>query len=259
MNKLTYRVLFPLFLLTSTISGATEYDCFVEFEHGSTTFYSSCQPPIALDEGEFTPHDAVVIVDMSDWQCLRVAAKIRDPQGWVMNIGNSYSNNGGAGDIGDFSNDSEFDITFDETLVPESKGQGLLRVFDNDYTVQAIPILKIGEFIDEHRSGIRIEIGDQCLRVRTCGKSLHRGAAVEPQGFLGPSDKAHRFTIVNRNATLQSEYIFRLGGADAEAGKNDFRYWVGLNRVVQSDSNRSGKGVQKVFFTLSTDACESCN
>jgi len=58
---------------------------------------------------------------------------------------------------------------------------------------------------------------------------------------------------------MQSEFVFGLGGVDAEAGANDSLYWLGLNRVVQSDSPRTGAGVRKVFFRLSTDACEPCD
>ena len=145
MSRLRFAALVPIALLGSTIAHAAQYDCLVAF--GSDTS-SNCQPPIALEE--FSAGDALVSIDMSDWRCLRVTAKIRDPLGWVMNIGNSYSNSGGAGDGGDFSNDSELEITFDELLVPESQGQGLLRVFDNEYTANAMPVLTIGDFIDRH-------------------------------------------------------------------------------------------------------------
>ena len=135
---------------------------------------------------------------MSGWQCFWIEAEINDPEGWIINVGNSYSNNGGGGDSGDFTNDSELEITFDEELVPESEGQGLLRVFDNGYNTQVVPVLKIGDFISEHKSIVQMGIGDQCVNVTP------------------------------RNVALQSENVFRLGGADDEAGVNDYLYWVGL-------------------------------
>ena len=52
--------------------------------------------------------------------------------------------------------------------------------------------------------------------------------------------------LSTRNVALQSENVFRLGGADDEAGVNDYLYCVGLNRIVQSDWFRIGTGVKSV-------------
>jgi hypothetical protein len=253
MKKFAYIVCLPLFLLGNTLVSAAQYQCAVAFERGTDSFDSNCQSPVVVEE--LTADDALLSVDMTGWQCLRVAAKIREPGGWVMNVGNSYSNNGGGGDDGDFSNDSELEITFDEPLVAESQGQGLLRVFDNDYTAQAVPVLKISDFVEPYRSGVHLEVGDQCVSVATCAHGRHQGTDEQP----GATAEGRRFTGVHHNATLQSESVFRLGGSDGEAGANDRLYWIGLNRVVQSGSPRTGTGVQKVFFTLSSDACRSCD
>jgi hypothetical protein len=73
-----------------------------------TTANSTCSGPIVsqmMGSGQ-----AVFQVDLTGFSQLYLALTICDPTDWVLNIGNSPSNNGAGGDAAQFSNDSELQI-----------------------------------------------------------------------------------------------------------------------------------------------------
>ena len=169
---------------------------------------------------------AVMKINMANHQALEMKIEVQNPGGdWLLNIGNSPSNNGAGGDGGDFSNDSEIDITKDT--------EWKLRVYGNDYSTGAgipRPLLVTNEFItrefiDSGKETIRVKIGDERLWI----KSEVRG---------------------NEAALFENEYIFRLGATDDECGGVDYQYYVAFNRTIGSPW-RTGTGVTKVTFLWS--------
>jgi hypothetical protein len=53
---------------------------------------------------------ATAAIDLTNFREAYISAQICNPTGWVLNIGDSPSNNGGSGDGGEFSNDAELEI-----------------------------------------------------------------------------------------------------------------------------------------------------
>ncbi len=230
MRKLIIFISFFMFLYNISVFAETIDDestqCHVRIDKKGVN--SNCDGPISVVDSTF--EDALVRVDMSEAQCLKMDVRILNPIGWVLNVGNSPSNNGAGGDGADFTNDSELDIrVLEDTPLP-----GALRAYTNDNAEETRPILTVENFV--HRRGynrINIEIGDQCLR-------------------------AARTRRGKTNAQLQSDFIYRLDGPDEEASENDSLYWIGLNRVISDGSGRLGGGVRNVNFSLSPNACGTC-
>ncbi|MCL6584884.1 MAG: hypothetical protein K6U11_14790, partial [bacterium] len=89
------------------------------------------------------------------------------------------------------------------------------------------PSLSMNDVLLLHGTTVaRFQIQDQSLRV-----------------LYGPT---------NANLKLQSPYLLRIGGKDHErpSGQNDKIWYVGVNRVISGPGTRIGKGVKRVYFTL---------
>jgi hypothetical protein len=203
-----------------------ENTCVLDLINNTLSPANDVVTPVApLGDGQ-----AVVKIDMgaADSSVLEMRIKVADPLAnpagpWLLNIGNSPSNNGAGGDGGHFSNDSELDITiegFDSTL----------RVYANGY--YATPGAVVFDLTDlfppplayyEHI--LRMKIADQKMRALVEG---------------GPD-----------SGDFSNPYIFRLGGSDAEAGTNDFIYYAAFDRVIGSPT-RIGSGVTGVTFMWRT-------
>ena len=162
-------------------------------------------------------------IDMTGYEVLEMKIEIADAQlegPWLLNIGNSPSNDGAGGDGGDFSNDSELDITGD--------GHNFtLQLYANEYF--STPGAVLANLTDLFPTAtntttwiLRVKIADQ----KMCVLNENTGASID----------------------VTSQYIFRLGGPDAEAGQNDFIYYTAFNCVISWNSDRTGSGVTKVTF-----------
>jgi hypothetical protein len=201
--------------------------CHFDFNTGENT----CQPPCAVvwpyepNGGiDWALKQAVMEIDMEGQQALEMKIEISDPGGnWLLNVGNSTSNNGAGGDGGHFSNDSEFDMA--------KSTDWELNVYGNDYSIGdgiPRPLLRILDFLDEGADTIRVKIGDGCLWIKT-----------ELNG-----QKLNEVTL------FDNDYIFRLGAPDEECDCLDYQYYAAFNRVIHS-SARTGSGVNKVTFQWS--------
>lgn len=211
-----------------------ENTCVLDLIDNSLSPTNSVVTPVEpLGDGK-----AVVEIDMGagNYSVLEMKIEIQDPEGnYLLNIGNSPTNDGGGGDYGSFYNDSELDVTSSATY-PDF----ILQLYANQYfstpgavVANLVPLFHlptptIVTWI------LRIKIADQ----KMC-------ALVENTGALrGDVD----------NPAPESPHIFRLGGPDAEAGQNDFVYYAAFNRVIYTDvhPDRTGSGVTKVTFMWRT-------
>jgi hypothetical protein len=166
-------------------------------------------------------------INMGNYTVLEMKIEIADAQlagPWLLNIGNSPSNNGAGGDNGDFANDSELDVTSNET-----NPNFILQLRANQYfsTPGAVLANLTNLFPPATNTPtwiLRVKIADQ----KMC-------ALVENTGAL---------------RDVESPFIFRLGGADSEAvgGYNDFIYYAAFNCVIKDTPGRTGSGVTKVTF-----------
>jgi hypothetical protein len=167
---------------------------------------------------EYTPPTAeapmaLVRLDFADFDHFTLAAEICQHAGWVLNIGDSFSNNGGGGDNEDFSNDSELQI-FDREL----------RVFGDDTPPRNSLLLAQPEFL---------------WMPADCGGTTIGISRTAQAGLLSASAN----TVIQN---FSSDRLFRIGAPDTE-GSSDTIVWVGLNRSVLN-TDRRGQGVRNARF-----------
>lgn len=146
----------------------------------------------------------VLDIDMAARSSLAVDTIYADAEGWVLNIANSPTNNGYAGDRGTTSNDSEAQLLDDE-----------LRVYLSDRGGNELALSEPGA-IDPERD---------------------RSTALICDGFFG-------FRSSQLRATLGDPFLFQIDGdePDDERGTtNDTLLHVGFERVVGATS-RVGDG-----------------
>jgi hypothetical protein len=235
---------------------AADYSCSITIRNDGVV--STCQEPITIVDQDDADGRAVVRVDMQsmqNWQCFKAVAVIYEPEGWVINVGNSPTNNGYGGDGTSFSNDSEMQI-----VVPTDGENGILSLYHNDYSDGPYPMMVVDDMIS-HFSVLELSIGDQYFYAENKGasdiKQLFEGHHSRDIRKSYKNHKRKRFCRDSKNVKLLSDVIYRLGGNDYEAGSNDFIYWIGINRVIGPTGNRIGSGIKKITLTVSTDACGS--
>jgi len=213
--------------------------CVLDLTNNTLSPTNSVVTPVEpLGDGE-----AVVEIDMGagNYSVLEMKIEIQAPSGgWLLNIGNSPTNDGAGGDYGDFANDSELDVYGDATYP-----NFILQLYANQYfstpgavVANLVPLFNLQPTPTPVLWILRIKIADQ----KMC-------ALVENTGALrGDPD----------NPAPESPYVFRLGGPDNEAnggvGPNDYKYYAAFNRVIYTDvhPDRTGSGVTKVTFEWRT-------
>jgi hypothetical protein len=141
-----------------------------------------------------------------------------NPTGWLVNIGDSSTNNGYAGDGGTQSNDSELQIV-----------NGSMAVYCSDYGSSQCLLTKTGcaPNYAPYYSCIRVEISNNKV-------SYYNYATGD--GF-----------------TQTSPYIFALNGQDDAEGTENYTIYAAFNRVVNGQSDRTGSGVARVSVFLSAE------
>jgi hypothetical protein len=173
---------------------------------------------------EFDENRARLAIDMTKAAELRVAFEICDPSGYVLDIGDSSSNNGGGGDAGDFEHDAEV-LIYDTDLTAFSSDLGYEQVSPG---IGYHPLL--------------LSRPDY-LSARGCNvRSLH----VRDQYIADADDPRLR---------TQSPTALRINPSTDAQGYPDAQWHIGVNRVVSSrlaDRIRVGTGVTTVrlCFTM---------
>lgn len=216
------------------------YTCTLDFT--VDPYQCDCEGPVILNWVNGDENRAVMKIDMkNDWGVENVELNLNvwfneAPSGWVMNFGNSETNNGGCGDSATFSCDSEFDIR----VYPDSEYPNTLSVCPNDYgELINRPLLEVDNFFPSTN------------KPSTQTGSLSKASFIVKDHHM--SVEFLRPTKWPINAELNSEYLFRLNHPDEE-GAPDWIYWLGVNRVIQPiggpSYSRNGGGIEKIEFTL---------
>ena len=247
-KKNFYSKLFLCLILTILISPITAFSSEQADVKGTYTCtldlandYCDCDHQIDLIWDDFDKDRAVMRIDMENkWGVenaeLKMKVWFKDPNGWVMNLGNSNTNNGWAGDGGTFSCDSEFDLRVNA----DSGRLNTLSVYSNDFA----------EIINRHL----LVIDDFFPFLVDDPDKVQQ--KIQQAEFIV---KDHHMSVKSLscwsfNVKIDSEYLFRLNHSDIE-GYPDWIYWLGVNRVVHpinGASYRNGSGITKIEFTLST-------
>jgi hypothetical protein len=165
---------------------------------------------------------AVLRLDMAGATELRLAARICDPAGYVLHLGDSKTNDGGGGDAMTTSNDAEL-------LIQDTR----LDVFANDLGAQ---------------NGFHPSLLNQVGYVAAEGCTT-RALSISDQVVDDLHDPAVYF---------ESSFLPRISpGGDLE-GTPDAIWWLGLNHVVRPEVARAGTGLDKVRFCFTKTVPRQC-
>lgn len=136
--------------------------------------------------------------------------------GWLINIGDSETNDGFGGDAGTQNNDSEFQLL-------NYSG----RIYGSDYT-PADQVIDGNRLLYENNNLLN---GNTSLNISLANNTLN-------------------YSTANSGETYQSPYIFALDGqADNSSGGVNYSTWFSFNRSI-NNSSRTGNGVENVTITL---------
>jgi hypothetical protein len=131
--------------------------------------------------------------------------------GWTVNIGDSISNNGFAGDGADQSNDAEMQIL-----------DQVLSVYGSDYSApDARLLLKSTPVVEGKHASIKLTAKNQYLS----------------WSYNGQTNE------------LSSQYLYALKGQRDDEGRVNYDIYAAFNRTIAS-SGRNGTGVRKVIVEL---------
>lgn len=184
--------------------------CYLDVDAGVIT--PSCSPGLSQYVQVISSANGMVVeVDMQGWDKLQVGTRIQNPQGYVMHIGNSPSNNAWGGDSGHFSNDSEVHV-YNESVY----------VYGND---------NIGSGL-MHSQGGAIPQGLPYVWATVCD-SYFNWYAWDPI-----SNQGSNFTITDATG------LFQIDGNefDQNPNGNDTKLYLGFERTVANGS-RTGSDI----------------
>jgi len=132
-------------------------------------------------------------------------------QGWTVNIGDSISNNGFAGDGADQSNDAEVQIL-----------DNVLSVYGSDFTPPEVRLLlKTSPVVEGKRASILLTVKNQFLS----------------------------WSYNGRKSELSSQYLYALNGQHDDEGPLNYDIYAAFNRTIET-SDRIGSGVRKITVEL---------
>lgn len=131
--------------------------------------------------------------------------------GWTVNVGDSISNNGFAGDGANQSNDAEVQI-LDNTL----------SVYGSDHVPPEVRLLlKYAPLVEGKHASIVLTVKNQFLS----------------------------FSHGGQKSELSSQYLYALEGQHDEEGPLNYDIYAAFNRTIAS-ADRSGSGVSKIIVEL---------
>ncbi|RMG11775.1 MAG: hypothetical protein D6731_14980 [Planctomycetota bacterium] len=160
--------------------------------------------------------EARVRVDLYGYRFLEVVADYdAAPAGFTLDLGDSSTNDGGAGDAATQSNDAEVEVH-----------RGDLRAWSNDDLPANQRKLAEWSRVVVEGTRLRLRIADGELRWQTA-----RGTQREDGRCLSP-------------------HLFALDGQPDREGPVNYEVFLGLNRVVSGRRDRTGSGLARVRLRL---------
>jgi len=157
-------------------------------------------------------------VDMSGFYAMTLYGTISSGSGWLLNVGDSETNNGYCGDGASTSNDSELWVTGTNVYLCDSDRGG------SDYLWTWTGALSTGTSVP-----FAVGIAD--------GEALFQTGAT-----------TYKY--------LASDTIFQVDGDEPDperGGKNDTLIWIGVNRVIDGPGSRTGTGMKDFTVKFYTD------
>ncbi len=139
-----------------------------------------------------------------------------NPTGWLLNIGDSITNNGYAGDSGTQSNDAEAEVVVGSTNT-------YLHALANDYGGSSYLTNEAGHIPLTGNRNVRYEISNNKLKY---WKNFETSSTV----------------------TVQSPYLYALAGQSDSTGPVNYKIYIGINRVIHGPGSRVGTGLENIYI-----------
>ncbi|MCU0543977.1 MAG: hypothetical protein MUE44_17670 [Oscillatoriaceae cyanobacterium Prado104] len=188
-------------LKTGTITGTPNH------------FITLVKPPIDANGDSWL--ETLVKIDFKDFTTVKFIVDCGGtPSGWMVNIGDSVSNDGYGGDAGTQSNDAEMQIV-----------KGGMAVFGNDYNKPA---------------GAQIVQGNVPNLV---GKDSRLELEISNKNLAWNNNKG----LQN---SLNSPYLYSLARQADATGQVNSSIYASFNRVIRDRADRLGSGVSKVTILI---------
>ncbi|MCP4696173.1 MAG: hypothetical protein GY862_04905 [Gammaproteobacteria bacterium] len=227
-NLLSIAISAALGMLAVSRVQALPAECVIDLENSS----HNCQgiPAIAFLTEPDSNHRTAVKINLDPSVSGYVKAIFDvvyggEPEEWSVNIGDSLSNNGWAGDASHQTNNSEMQI---------ARTSGAMTVYGSDY----IPPDKT---TDGHRRIMGVD------GVASQGDTVTLEVA---DGYLS-------WHSPNETGELNSPYIFALNGQDDDEGPINYDIYAAFNRVI-AGAYRPGSGVTQVGIRLLQEGDDEC-
>lgn len=199
----------PVALLGSGVSHAGT--CTISAARETVTCTAGSGDPLWIASTASTGF--VVGIDMSSIDILTIRGSITSGSGWLLNLGDSETNNGYCGDAGSTSNDSELWVTGPAVYLCDSDRGG------SDYLWRWTDALSA-------TSSFQLIVADGAVLFQNRSTGVYKA--------------------------YSSDTVFQVDGdePDAEGGTNDALLWLGVNRVVSGPGSRTGSGMGDLTVTF---------
>lgn len=211
--SIAFRFLLLIGVLSLLSAKAFADSCEIDLENNS----HNCQnlPAIKFIDGP-NDHQAVIWINLDPAKTSFREATFnveykKKAVGWTVNIGDSISNNGFAGDGATQSNDAEIQIL-----------DNVLSVYGSDYvSPETRLLLQYSPIVEGKRANIKFTVKNQFLS----------------------------WSYTGQKGDLSSQYLYALDGQQDDEGQINYDIYAAFNRTISS-SGRNGSGVRKITVEL---------
>lgn len=213
LRSVTCRFLLLVGILSLLSANAFADSCEIDLENNSHNCQNlSAIKFIAGPNG----HQVVIWINLDPGKTSFTEANFnveykKKAAGWTVNIGDSISNNGFAGDGADQSNDAEVQIL-----------DKVLSVYGSDYiSPETRLLLQYSPIVEGKRASISFRVKNQFLS----------------------------WSYNGQKGNLSSQYLYALNGQQDDEGSVNYDIYAAFNRTISS-SGRTGSGVRKITVEL---------
>lgn len=212
-SSITYRFILLVGVLTLFPSQALADSCEIDLETNSHT----CQniPAIKFIDGP-AGKQVVICINLDPAKTSFTEATFtveykKKAQGWTVNIGDSISDNGFAGDGADQSNDAELQVL-----------DNVLSVYGSDYAAPDVRLLlKTSPVVEGKRASLTLTVRNQYFS----------------------------WSYQGQKSELSSPYLYALNGQRDDEGPRNYDIFAAFNRTIEP-AGRNGTGVRKITVEL---------
>jgi hypothetical protein len=210
-------------LLGFSPSAHAQYSCVVNISPAAST---TCASTVVIQPFAFGSTERVADVDLDQggsWQSLTVRVRVCDPTGWFVHVCDSPTNNGFSGDSGTTQHDAEAHAVGNTLQVYRSdKGSG---------SILSCQFPSLG-----------------C----TGGCVTQDWTVINDRLTLDPDTATAGPLSICDNISLFEFPPYDEGDTEDTVPSDADKLHIGLNRTCSAFSGRTGTGVQKACFYLST-------